>query len=90
MNKIIEALDSIASNAKFNSSITIQELMKSMDVNEEQAKAIQNKNISSLKRQLDICPDIYCILFPAEDENSEESEKPAEDEDHNNQSMINI
>jgi hypothetical protein len=89
MNNIIEALDSMASNAKFNSSITIQELIQGMDVNEEQAKAILNKNIPSLKRQLDICPDIYCILFPAEEENPEESEKPAEDKE-NNQSVINI
>lgn len=72
MNKVVEILTEMAQN----SSSDIEQLVT--QVTSEQAEAIINKDITSLERQLDICPDIKCFLIPAEDE--EPSKKEEEEE----------
>lgn len=48
------------------------------------AAMIEAKDVQALSRELDLVPDIVCIMLPAEDEQDEEEEdtesKPAKEE----------
>ena len=82
MSKIIQVLEQMANDASLQNEQAIAQLLATTDVNTEQAEAITNKDITSLERQLDVCPDIYCLLVPAEDD------EPAEDDSEENQTDI--
>lgn len=79
MNNVIKILESMGSNLQFSNLIALGSLLTDIKVNSEQSKAIMTKDVSSLEKQLDICPDIYCLLFPAED-GEEEKESDTEQE----------
>jgi hypothetical protein len=71
MSKIIEILALMGQEAN----IDIENLLAKTDININQSKAILNKDVTALERQLDICPDIKCFIIPAEnDEPSDEEE----------------
>ncbi len=74
MSKVIQVLAQMAQQANAN----VEQLLTDAEINAEQAEVIINKDVISLERQLDICPDIVCILIPAEDD---EKEGHAEEED---------
>ncbi len=90
MSKVIEVLETMARNANLNNQAAVEVLINNAEINAEQSKAIIAKDVTSLERQLDICPDVYCILFPAEDESPEDSDAPSEEENDNTQSVINF
>ena len=71
MSKVIQVLEAMAqlSNAD------VEKLVAQAEINAEQAEAIINKDVTSLERQLDICPDIKCLLVPAEDDEEEKEEE---------------
>ncbi len=89
MSKVIQVLAQMANRADLQSEQALETFLSTTEINAEQNEAIITKNVTSLERQLDICPDIVCILLPAEDD-AEESDSPAEDEPENNQSIINF
>ena len=70
MSKVIQVLEAMAqlSNAD------VAQLVAQADITAEQAEAVINKDVTSLERQLDICPDVYCLLVPAEDDEKEEDD----------------
>jgi hypothetical protein len=70
MSKVIQVLEAMAQLPHAE----IEKLVTQANITADQAEAILNKDVTSLERQLDICPDIYCLLFPAEDESSEDNE----------------
>ncbi|RHW77869.1 hypothetical protein [Colwellia sp. RSH04] len=80
MNKVVEILTEMAQN----SSSDIEQLVT--QVTSEQAEAIIKKDITSLERQLDICPDIKCFIIPAEDDEPSENDK----EETESKSLINF
>jgi hypothetical protein len=75
MSKVIKVLEAMAQLPHAE----IEKLVTQANITAEQAEAIINKDVISLERQLDICPDIYCVFFPAEDD--EATDKENEDED---------
>lgn len=75
MSKAVQLLEAMAQLAHAD----IERLLAQAEINAEQAKAIRTKDIISLERQLDICPDIVCILVPAEDDEDGTSEEEQED-----------
>lgn len=87
MSKIIQVLEQMANNANLQNEQAIEQLLTVTDVSAEQAEAIINKDVISLERQLDVCPDIYCLLFPAEDE--EPAEDDSEESETEIQSIVN-
>jgi hypothetical protein len=82
MNKALQLLESIGQQAN----VDIEELIKQSNINNKQAKAIRAKDTISLENQLDVCPDVYCFLVPAEDDEAE-SEKDEEQPD--TQALVN-
>ena len=87
MNKVIEILESMGSNAELSSLEAVDTLLTKTEIHEEQSKAIITKDVTSLERQLDICPDIYCLLLPADDEEEKDSETDQDNTETN--SVIN-
>ncbi len=84
MSKVIQVLEAMAQM----SNADIEQLIAKADITAEQAEAIIIKDVISLERQLDICPDIYCVFFPAEDETPEGEDEEEKDEEV--QSVVNI
>lgn len=74
MSKAVQLLETMAQLAHAD----IEQLLAQTNINAEQAEAIRSKDIISLERQLDICPDVYCFMIPAEDD------EPAEKEENEN------
>jgi len=88
MSKAVQLLETMAQLAHAD----IEKLIAQTTINTELAEAIRAKDIISLERQLDICPDIYCVMFPAEDDdNTEESDGETEENSSSEvQSVANI
>jgi len=83
MSKAVQLLEAMAQLAHAD----IEQLLAQAEINTEQAEAIRAKDIVSLERQLDICPDVFCFLIPAEDEEPVKEEE--EKEDTNINSVVN-
>lgn len=94
MSKVIEVLETMACDANLNSQAAVEELLNNAEINAEinaeQSEAIITKDVTSLERQLDICPDIVCVFVPAEDDEPEqETEEGDEKSDENIKLAIN-
>ena len=83
MSKAVQLLEAMAQLAHAD----VEQLLAQAEINTEQAEAIRAKDIVSLERQLDICPDVFCFLIPAEDEEPVKEEE--EKEDTNINSVVN-
>jgi hypothetical protein len=90
VSKVIQVLAKMASDSNFQNNEAIEALLASEEINAEQSKAIITKDLISLEKQLDICPDIVCIFIPAEDDNSEETESESEEENNDIKIRVNI
>lgn len=83
MTKVIQVLEQMGSDAAFQnkqSEQAIEQLLTTAEVEAEQAEAIINKDIISLERQLDVCPDIVCFVLPADDDDENGDDKENEDD----------
>lgn len=89
MSKVIQVLADLASNVSLQNEQAIKSLLATAEINPEQSEAIITKDVTSLERQLDICPDIVCTFFPAEDDAPEE-EKEEENTDGEIKSVVNL
>jgi len=78
MSDIIKLLEELGQNAKLQLKDEVEKAIVESELAEEVKTALLTKDTVTLEKQLDVCPDIFCILFPAEDEESEDS--PSEDE----------
>lgn len=89
MSKVIQVLAQMASDSSLQNESAVEALLTTKEINADQSEAIIAKDVITLERQLDICPDIVCIMFPAEDgEASEESEE--DDSKTEIKSVVNI
>lgn len=85
MSNLIQVLAKMASDSSLHNEAAIEALLASNDINTEQSEAIIAKDVTSLERQLDICPDIVCVLLPAEDD-----DVPTEDESENEEDKKSV
>lgn len=81
MSKIIQALEQIGNDAKLQNEQAIEQWLVTTELEADQAETIINKDIISLERQLDVCPDVVCIILPAEDD--DDDDKKGDDDDEN-------
>ena len=79
MSKVIQVLEQMGSDANLQNEQAIEQLLATTEVNAEQAEAIINKDVTSLERQLDVCPDVVCFILPAEDDEEEKDDDKDED-----------
>lgn len=88
MSKVIQVLVEMASDSSLENETAINALLISNEIDTEQSAAIIGKDVTSLERQLDICPDIVCVLAPAEDD-EKESTNEEEETNEEHKSVIN-
>lgn len=84
MTEIIELLEQMGQNASLQNEDAIEKLMNASAVDSEIKDLIIKKDALALAQNLDVCPDIVCLLVPAEDE---EEEKEGETEEQTEQSV---
>ncbi len=79
MSSIIKLLERMGQDSTLtDSKESSEKAINKADINNELKQALINKDVQAIVNQLDVCPDIYCLLFPA-DETEESEEKPSED-----------
>lgn len=83
MLNAIQVLATIGSDATLQSDDAIASLLIKSELDSATVEAIVNKDVISLERQLDICPDIVCIILPADDDEDEDEEKDDSTEETN-------
>lgn len=71
MSKAIQVLAQMGSDANCQTEDAIQNLLVATELESEITEAITNKDVIALERQLDVCPDIVCVIAPAEDDDDE-------------------
>ncbi len=68
MSEVIQVLAQMGSDASLQSEDAVTNLLKATEFEPEITEAITNKDVISLERQLDVCPDIVCVIFAPNDE----------------------
>lgn len=84
MSKAVKVLEQMGSDAAFKNGQNeqaIKQLLIETEIDAEQTEAIVNKDVISLERQMDVCPDIVCLILPAEDDDKEEKNDDNDDND---------
>ncbi|MCK8044648.1 hypothetical protein MSG37_07105 [Shewanella sp. 1CM18E] len=83
MSNIIQLLERMGQDASLQSFEQQQIAINESNLDERTKQSLSKNELIELKKELDICPDIYCVFFPAEDEpkQDESEESPAEDAD---------
>ncbi|GIU41392.1 hypothetical protein TUM4438_05460 [Shewanella sairae] len=81
MSNIIQLLERMGQDASLQTAEQYNSAINAAELSSELKQSLLTKNIPSLEKQLDICPDIYCVFLPAEDEDStEESDEQNDSE----------
>lgn len=80
MSNVMQVLAKMGSDASCQNEAEVEDLLTRVELDGEIAEAIINKDIATLERQLDVRPDIVCMLVPAEDDD-EEKEDDNKDKD---------
>tara|TARA_B110001454_G_C12507662_1_gene345411 strand:+ start:161 stop:436 length:276 start_codon:yes stop_codon:yes gene_type:complete len=79
MSNVIQVLEQMGSDANIQSEDAIETLLVSAELETEITEAIINKDVISLERQLDVCPDIVCLVLPAEDDDEKDDDNDDQD-----------
>lgn len=78
MSKIINVLEQMGRNTNYQNEDTINNLLATAELDIEISAAIINKDITSLEHQLDVRPDVVCMILPAEDDEGDEGDDSTE------------
>ena len=78
MSKVMQVLEQMGSDANCQSEDAINNLLVAAELDPEITEAIVNKEVISLERQLDVCPDIVCVVLPAEEEDDDDEDSTEE------------
>lgn len=78
MSKVMQVLEQMGSDANCQSEDAINNLLVAAKLDPEITEAIVNKEVISLERQLDVCPDIVCFVVPAEEDENDEQDSTEE------------
>ncbi|MBO2625617.1 hypothetical protein AAEJ42_12840 [Shewanella algae] len=81
MSKVINLLARLGADPRLQAPEALDKALAEAGVSAEIATAIKDKDLLQLKAELDLCPDVFCIFFPAEDE----PEKDEQEDDEENQ-----
>ncbi|WP_028766355.1 hypothetical protein [Shewanella fidelis] len=82
MSNIIQLLERMGQDASLQTETNFEQAIAESALTESLKQALINKDDISLKRELDVCPDVVCILIPAEDEDEETDDKKEKDENN--------
>lgn len=79
MSKVIHVLEQMSRDATFQDEDAVNKLLIAAELDSEITKAIINKDVISLERQLDVRTDMMCGVFPAEEEDENEDKEDNKD-----------
>ncbi|QDO85479.1 hypothetical protein FM037_22260 [Shewanella psychropiezotolerans] len=83
MSNIIQLLERMGKDANLQSREMQLHTINTSNLEANIKEPLLKSDLIKLKKELDVCPDIFCVFFPAEDEpekDSTEKESPKEDE----------
>ena len=83
MSNIIQLLERMGQDASLQTETNFEQAIAESALTESLKQALINKDDISLKRELDVCPDVVCIMLPAEDEEKEKEKNEEQDENLN-------
>ncbi|MCL1146791.1 hypothetical protein L2747_12355 [Shewanella marinintestina] len=83
MSNIIQLLERMGQDASLQTETNFEQAIAESALTESLKQALTNKDDISLKRELDVCPDVVCIMLPAEDEEKEKEKNEEQDENLN-------
>ncbi|WP_394147241.1 hypothetical protein [Shewanella atlantica] len=68
MSNVIELLERMGKDASLQTQQSFEKAILESELTSELKQTLINRDDISLKRELDICPDVVCILLTPEDE----------------------
>ncbi|WP_028773237.1 hypothetical protein [Shewanella waksmanii] len=68
MSSVIELLEQMGQNAALQNQTGFEQAIEQSDLSDNLKTSLLNRDDISLKRELDVVPDVKCIFAPAEDE----------------------
>jgi len=71
MSKAIQVLEQLGQDANLQTPENIESYLATTELDNELTEALVNKDVTSLERSLDVCPDIVCIIATPEDDEFE-------------------
>jgi len=80
MTNLVEILETLGKTSDLSNESEIKTFLESSKLDEETINAILTKNEEQLAHQLDVCPDIVCLLVPAEDDEDSEGDSEEQEE----------
>ena len=89
MSNIIQLLERMGQDASLQNSASMEQVIEQSELSAELKGVLLNKDTVTLERQLDVCPDVVCIMIPAEDENPDESSEEEPDNDNKIAAVVN-
>ncbi|WP_108945775.1 hypothetical protein [Shewanella halifaxensis] len=89
MSNIIQLLERMGQDASLQIETNFEQAIAESALTESLKQALINRDDISLKRELDICPDIYCVFAPAEDEEPTEESTEKDDSEASNIETLN-
>jgi len=89
MTSIIQALAQMGQDASLQNDSAIEQWLTTTGLDEQLATAIVNKDIITLERQLDVCPDVVCIIL-SPDEDDDENEDEDDSTEETNQRAVGL
>ena len=91
MKNVTQVLASMGASAELQSPESVAEFVNRSELSAEMQTALIEQDATTLERNLDICPDIVCIILAPEDDEPEETEDaPNEEEKAIFKSLVNL
>ncbi|AQS39580.1 hypothetical protein Sps_04495 [Shewanella psychrophila] len=79
MSNIIQLLERMGQDSELQTEQSFEQAIQDSALTNELKQSLLNRDNISLKRQLDVCPDVVCILLPSEDEDKSDEKDETED-----------
>ncbi|MCG9697714.1 hypothetical protein [Shewanella sp. Isolate11] len=79
MSNIIQLLERMGQDAELQTQANLEQAITEAKLSETLKASLLNRDDISLKRELDICPDVVAFLLPAEDEQDPKDEPQNDD-----------
>ena len=80
MSNVIQLLERLGEDASLQTESALS-VIENANLDAELKESLINKDVTSLERQLDVCPDIVCLILPAEDDDQGEDDDNDDDND---------
>ncbi len=80
MSNIIQLLERMGQDSELQTEQSFEQAIQDSALTNELKQSLHNRDDINLKRQLDVCPDVVCILLPSEDEDEDEDKSDEKDE----------